>query len=536
MDTRATGAAASAAVPEPAGVLLLPSDHYTYTQSGRRIFGVLAKTETLFVRGGRVVERIETTHGPELSVLRPAALQSRLDRDDGLVMGHVIIDGNVCLKPKRCPRQTAEVLLESRGARELLPPIVCLAPAPVLIDTGDEPRLLGPGYHRDGGGILVTGGETPPSVPVEQAAADLGNLLRDFDFQTAADRSRALAMLLTPALKLGGFLTGPTPIDVAEADQSQSGKTYRQTITRAIYREPGYVVTRREGGVGSLDESIGAALLSGRTFVVTDNLRGPLNSQFLEAIITSPDSVAVRVPHRGEVMVDARRVSFSITSNGVETTRDLANRSCLVRIRKRSRRYDWYPWPERSLHEHVQANQAHYLGCIHAIIRHWVAAGRPKTPESEHDMREWAGVLDWIIQHVFGAAPLLEGHRRAQERVSSPALVWLRAVCLAAEQDGQLGIGLTAAELWRLSQDHGVDPPNGKLDMDDVAAHQYVGRLLGNIYRGTEVNNHIALSALSYCRGLNDYQSRGSERLRIVTLNAMRRHDIALFRRRYVDT
>jgi hypothetical protein len=470
-------------VPAPAGLLILPSDHYTFTQSATRIFGELAPTHTLFMRGGRVVELNETDHGPELHVLRPAALQSRLDGYDKRLMVHNSLDGKLCLKPKRCPRQTAEVLLDSREAREQLPPIACLTAAPILIDTGDEPRCLGPGYHRQGGGILVTGGESPPSVPLERATSDLQALLRDFNFQTPADRSRALAMLLTPALKLGGFLTGPTPIDIAEADQSQSGKTYRQTITRAIYRVRGYVVTQRNGGVGSLDESIGAALLSGRTFIVADNLRDRLDSQYLEAVITWPESVSVRVPYRGEVSVDARRVNFSITSNGVETTRDRANRSCFVRIRKQSPGYPWHPWPEGSLHAHVEANQTHYLGCVHAIIRHWVAASRPKSTETRHDMRDWAGALDWIVQRIFRAAPLLHGHQQAQQRVSNPALVWLRAVCLAVERDGEIGAGITAADLWTLAQDHEIDVPRAKGIMDDKAGRQYVGRLLANAFR-----------------------------------------------------
>src|SRR5262245_42173405 len=43
-----------------------------------------------------------------------------------------------------------------------------------------------------------------------------------------------------------------------------------------------YFAARRIGGVGSLDESYSQALLSGRPFVMIDNLRGRLDSQLLE--------------------------------------------------------------------------------------------------------------------------------------------------------------------------------------------------------------------------------------------------------------
>jgi phage/plasmid primase-like uncharacterized protein len=462
--------------PKPPNLLILPSDHFSYTDAARDIFGAFAPTHKLFVRGTAVVELIETDTGTELSALRPPAFQSRIDRLGSRVMAHVQLKRELALKPKRCSRQVAEVL----------PEITVVANAPVLIERAGRPHVLEKGYHADTGGILVVSGQTPPKVALAEALEALGDLLRDFDFQTPSDRSRALAMLITPALKLGGFFTDPTPADVAEADQSQAGKTYRQTITRAVYRERGYAVTRREGGVGSLDESLSAGLISGRAFIAMDNLRGRLDSQYLEAAITLPESVPARVPHRGEVLIDARRVTFSLTSNGVETTRDFANRSCIVRIRKRPRGFQWHPWPEGSLRAHVETNQAYYLACVHAVVREWVQRRKPRSDETRHDMRQWAGVLDWIIQHLFRAAPLLDGHTDAQERVSNSALNWLRSICIAAKQARLLDSSLSASKLWELGEEEGVALPSTHRSMDEVAGRKYVGQLMAKIFREAE--------------------------------------------------
>lgn len=475
-----------ASVPDLPGFLILPSDHYDHVKAGTRIFSEIAKTHTLFIRGGRVVELIATQHGPELSILRPSALQSRLDRYGLPTMVHFLNDGKLYLRTKRCPRQTAEVLLDSLEARELLPPIASITAAPVLIKHEEGLKVLGPGYHTEQGGILVAGGTDPPIVPISEAVKAIMGLYKDFIFQTPADFSRALAMLITPGLKLGGFLTTPTPIDIAEADQSQSGKTYRQTINRLVYQERGYLISRREGGVGSLDESISSALMSGRIFIVADNLRGKVNSQYLEAIVTSPESIPVRVPHRGEALVDARSVSFSITSNGIETTRDLGNRSSFVRIRKREPGYIWHPWPEGSLHAHVEVNQGYYLGCVHAVIRYWFEQGCPKTDETRHDMREWAGSLDWICRHIFETDPLMDGHQETQRRVSNPLQVWLRALCQAVDQNELLGKGLQTSELWEVSQNNGINLPNHGKDIEGSAAHQAVGRILSNCFNKEE--------------------------------------------------
>jgi len=91
--------------------------------------------------------------------------------------------------------------------------------------------------------------------------------------------------LTTPALKLGGLIRGFVPADVAEADQSQSGKTFRQNLTGVVYNERSRVVARRVGGVGSVDESFSQALIAGRPFIQLDNFRGALDSQFIEAFI-----------------------------------------------------------------------------------------------------------------------------------------------------------------------------------------------------------------------------------------------------------
>jgi hypothetical protein len=90
----------------------------------------------------------------------------------------------------------------------------------------------------------------------------------------SGDRSRAIASFITPALKTGGLIQGKVPADVAEADQSQSGKTYRQKLVAAVYNESVSIVSQKIGGVGSVDESLSARLVEGRPFIQFDNFRG----------------------------------------------------------------------------------------------------------------------------------------------------------------------------------------------------------------------------------------------------------------------
>ena len=117
--------------------------------------------------------------------------------------------------------------------------------------------------------------------------------MAEFDFQTEGDKARAVASLISPALRTGGFLKGRVPADVAEADQSQSGKTYRQKLIAALYNERVSLVTNREGGVGSIDESLNQQLVAGRPFIQFDNFRGRFASAHLEAFLTADGAFPV---------------------------------------------------------------------------------------------------------------------------------------------------------------------------------------------------------------------------------------------------
>src|SRR5262249_20441272 len=160
---------------------------------------------------------------------------------------------------------------------KVLPRVQGLVNCPVMREVKGQLVIAGLGYD-DETRLLVTGGELPPDVPLGEAVSALSELLVEYDFQTDGDRARAVASLISPALKAGGFLKGRVPADVAEADQSQSGKTYRQRMVAALYNERLSLITCREGGVGSIDESLSQQLVAGRPFIQFDNFRGRFES------------------------------------------------------------------------------------------------------------------------------------------------------------------------------------------------------------------------------------------------------------------
>jgi hypothetical protein len=142
-----------------------------------------------------------------------------------------------------------------------------------------------------------------------------------------------------------------------------------------------------------------------------------MDSGHLEAFLTAERSFPARVPYRGEVQIDPDRFFISLSSNGVETTRDMANRSSIIRIRKRQR-FTYSNFPEGDLLSHIRANQSYYLGCVFAVIEEWYRGGQLRSGELRHDFRDWCQTLDWIVQNLFKAAPLMGGTRERKNELA----------------------------------------------------------------------------------------------------------------------
>ena len=463
-------------------IIILPSGAVSISESARVIFQRLGPMQTVFWRGGALVELVEIDGVQSLEVLRPEKFRSDAEKLGQLFAWRAAGKGDPALKPSKMSQDDAKAILAASEARDFLPAVASVLRCPVLIEaSSSEVAVLGKGYHPDLGGLLIVSGDTPPKTPLDEAVKSLLWIVNEFEFQGEGDRSRALASFLTPALRLGGFLCGNIPIDCAEADQSQSGKGHRLEMVCTIYNEKSYFVTAKIGGVGSVDESFQAALISARPFVCLDNFRGRMDSQHLEAFLTCPGLFPARIPHKGEALVDPKRFILQMSSNGLETTRDLANRASICRIRKRP------GFQYRDTLGELQRRQPYFLGCAFSVIEEWIANGKPKTKDSRHDFREWSQTLDWIVQHILKCAPLMDGHQAAQERTSNPALSWLRAVAITVAGDNQLDSELIASELVELCNVHGVEIPGKPID-DDRAKRQ-VGCLCKQLFRDGDTVN-----------------------------------------------
>lgn len=326
-----------------------------------------------------------------------------------------------------CTKDAATGILSSEAGVACLPIIRKFLPTPTLVGTGGKaaPRLLSPGFHEDLG-VFVWGDPKTviPEVPLPEAVAFLTEtVLGDYEFKTKADKGRAVAALLTPGLKFGGFLEDCTPMNYTEADRPNAGKTYLAKVSAAIYGFNVTPLTPSTRGVGSLKESVGTQLLEGAAFILIDNVRRLEDTEFLEAALTN-GTVSVRPAYKSETTVSIEQVCFDMTTNGVTITPDLASRSNMINIRHRPG-HQFREHPEGDLLRHVKVNQPFALGCVHAVIREWHARGRPRTEENRSRFKDWARTLDWIVQEIFKLPPLLTGTQEHAALTSSEQVRFL---------------------------------------------------------------------------------------------------------------
>ena len=250
------------------------------------------------------------------------------------------------------------------------------------------------------------------------------------------------------------------------------------------------VVNKQEGtGVGSLDEKFSAALVEGRPFIQFDNVRGKFSFQALESFMTAKGTVpgAASVLKR-VIHVDPSKFMIMISSNGYQTTPDLSNRSSIIRIFKRAghlfKQWMFGGVPKGYMLEFVQDNQPYLLSCVFSIIRVWHGKGKPRTNDARHDFREWAQVCDWIVQNIFGEAPLMDGHAEAQQRVSSPDHTFLRSVAVAVAARNRLEQELKARDIFEICEESQILIPGLTPEKrhDEDASNKVIGKIMARLF------------------------------------------------------
>jgi hypothetical protein len=224
-------------------------------------------------------------------------------------------------------------------------------------------------------------------------------------------------------------------------------------------------------------------LVKGRVFIQFDNVRGKLDSQYLESFLTAEGTFPARIPYHGTITVDPSKFIVFISSNGFEATKDLTNRASIIRIRKKES-FQFRTLQGKDLVQLVLEWQAILMGSVFAVVQEWYRQGQHKTNETRHDFREWCQVLDWIMQNIFHEAPLMDGHEAAKQRAANPNLSFVRVVAIKLNERNRLNQHTSASEIAEICLEEDIEIPGlGAENQNVEQGPQQIGKIMGGLFK-----------------------------------------------------
>lgn len=439
----------------PLPMLFVPGKDQSIQDAGRTAGVLLRETGRFFMRGGALVEVLrENDSEPYLRPIKSTQLTSEME----LVAQIVKIKSDEVELTVLNTTQ-AQLIMDSSSFRKEIPEIKILSKCPVLSFAKDQTLRIITGHDKESGILSFT--SSPEEVSLSSAIDLLLSLIADFNFASPPDRSRAIAALITPDLIFGQLIRGRAPLQVIEADESQTGKGFLVKLIAAIHNHRPHAITQRKGVGGGIEESLNMRLIKGDSFISFDNIRDKIDSPALESLLTEDHDLA-RIPYMPPIDIDPRRIVLFLTSNQCEMTKDLTNRSSMIQLRKQEPGYAFKTFPEGDIVDHVLANSSRYHGAIIAIIKEWVLQGCPETDENRHDFRKWVRVLDWIVQHIIGLPALMGGHKETQQRLVNKPLNWMRSVAFMIVKSGKQQIWLRTGDILDIIEESEVPIPGLK--------------------------------------------------------------------------
>ena len=488
-------------------LVLLPGGNFVpFHESAQSLFKILQKTKKYFIVNGAFmyyeIDPALQEQGKTFTLLNERELQTRVSKD--VRFGYQLRDeyGDKFVKENQIPTDKQLATFIGSAEKYLLPKITGIHKAPILVSVDKTIKALQKGYNPEAGGRYIKNGVVA-SVPLKNAIENIKELLAECPFATPSDYSRALCALITPAMIFGRLFTGHCPAFMFEADGSQTGKGILSIIVQRVYGERGYVLTPKEkGGVGSLDETLDQALLYGEPFIQFDNFRDKFPTARLESILTvsCEQPVLVRVPYQNAVGLDPSGRIFHLTSNGLSITPDLANRLCIVKLRKSEKRYS------RNLMQmenYIAENQETLLGSIFEVISAWVEAGEHSIFDEKIGVggfQQWWQTMEWICANILSMPSPYVDVAATNTRATNNYLSWLRLLAIEIKNMGYNEKELTPtfiSDICLAKQICVIDPSGRPLTMNPGVVGSSIKTIL-KVF-GEKIDDGVKCVVDGYC-------------------------------------
>lgn len=286
------------------------------------------------------------------------------------------------------------------------PGLLGITGAPIIHPDGSI--VMDPGYDRatcmyyspaaDLGPVEVP--ETPTTEDVAAALALLQEVIREFPFVSNADRTNALAAIITPVVR--ALIKGCTPMALVNKPAQGTGATLICEALSAIATGEPAVLRTAPNDNDEWRKTIGSLLQDGRSVVIFDNVDVVLGNTELTSVLTA---TVWGVRKLGEIsdLVFPNRTFWVANGNNLRLGGNIPRRCFQVFINAKVVQ----PWARTGFaHPQLKAwvleHRARILGAILTLARAWIQAGEPQpaSPVVMGGFEEWVRVVGGILHHA----------------------------------------------------------------------------------------------------------------------------------------
>ncbi len=254
-------------------------------------------------------------------------------------------------------------------------------------------------YEPDAGFILPEVPATPTDAQLTDAKRWIvSELFHDFPFQSEADRTNAIAYLLTPFVR--EMISGAIPMGLCEAAVAGTGKGLLTNAIAIPATGSTLEIIPQRDSEEEWRKVFTAKLIESPTFVMLDNLTGTLKAPSLEALLTT-GKWTDRILGETRMVRFKPRAIWMATGNNLQLGGDLPRRVVWMRLdakmeRPEERKPDEFKHAD--LVRWAVANRPQLVWAALVIVQNWIAKGCVPGKEVMGSYESWTGTLGGILR------------------------------------------------------------------------------------------------------------------------------------------
>ena len=279
------------------------------------------------------------------------------------------------------PKELAAYIYGMSGVETPFKPLEKVVRVPVF--SSDGRLICEPGYYsrdkllyipRAGSNIRIP--LNPTKEEIQEAKSLLeDDILVDFNFETHADKTHAIAYILLFLVR--EMIEGPTPLHIFEAAKQGTGKTLLAESLMKTLTLGNYAIVSKSDDE-ELRKSITSSVLNGVSGFCLDNvteLKSPLLAQILLT-----QQYNDRLLGTNKQINTVIKWVWAATGNNIAVDTDIARRSIRVRFTSDVEHPGLRPaesFKHPKLHKWCQENTDRIIQSGITLVQAWIAAGRP---------------------------------------------------------------------------------------------------------------------------------------------------------------